>query len=424
MKVRHTKETNKKEKILERGLTKIGRPLYMTLRYTYDPYLSFGVSKIPYKKSISASRSDVAIFDYLEYLSVNVKNRANNKQVNTLAVLSSSNEQTVKVVNLILQKNLKMGLNIKSIRKILNIDAHETTMEPYYIVPVCLEEEYISPRLDAYLKVVKHKSKIYGQYEVGGIRTKFTNGKFLNKYCVGSEVLEVIRTQMESVAAEMKNLPLFRYLDLQFEYDCVISYKGYDLEDWFLEEDEFLEVCDPNDFKVHIIDVTNAGMIYKDKIKILKRISEQPNIEILYPFKLKSYSDIITQYINAIEKVYKVIFLKHKNYVYEPIKTPLWLKFRNIPYATLEVYDQKFTLLNAKRKNYIHWYLCGTPYNEQWVSTGNTYKEKDIKAVERKPLPSEVGVMFDEIDENHMLKHAIVYNGEGSVKKFLINTKR
>jgi hypothetical protein len=88
------------------------------------------------------------------------------------------------------------------------------------------------------------------------------------------------------------------------------------------------------------------------------------------------------------------------------------------------VYDQKFTLLNAKRKDYIHWYLCGTPYNEQWVSTGNTYKEKDIKAVERKPFPSEVGVMFDEIDENHILKHAIVYNGEESMKKFLINTKR
>jgi len=113
-KLKNESSTNQKQVILKENDNELFRKV---LYYAYNPFYTFNIKKYPKGKSFSGEFQLEAVFDYLDKL----RNRevTGNAAIDMVSILRSKlNERDAIVLDKILAKDMKVGINTKLINKV------------------------------------------------------------------------------------------------------------------------------------------------------------------------------------------------------------------------------------------------------------------------------------------------------------------
>jgi len=394
-----TSKSKSKKAIIQKN---IGLPYFKKVFiYALHPYKQFNVNKLPFLSSEEGKTSDPEqIFEFLDKLAN--KRGATTAEIRHLAKLSSTSVERWEIVNKIVNKDLRCGVNIKTARKFFpEIPLHE----------VCLAEKDVGAFLDFAGVTKDNLEGINWSLKKNGVRTW--------------AVVESPNAPIKYISRNGKEFPNFSvfdekvrqagsYLALNFPnqspypvvFDGEVSSTDKDFQKG-MTQFRRLKNADPSIFVFDVFDLPKVDVGFWHRYKLLEAAfgTKEGNVKALEHQRflqgqtLEDAKAMLDHYIADGEEG---LMFKTNDGPYEYKRSKHWCKFILYYNADLPVTGFEYgTGRNSERLGAL---VCD--YNGHEVKVGSGYTDQEREELIEE-LPSMIEVFYKNETKDGSLFHPI-----------------
>lgn len=380
--IKNYKDNNDFAKVVDLALNIYKK--FNTTRVAFIPDLTEDFKK----KYLTDNHS--GLWQMLDYLSS--KNGATNEDIKWLSLFASYDPETVEVVKRIINKNLKVGVGLKTFKKVF-------PQLPTFGVMLCGNDLY------KYLNKNDYKNLCWS-IKLDGVRTIIKNGKYISRNgleyhnfsCFDDELTEFNKIYQLLTHQTDNVIPDGEMISLNFQ-DIMSEVRSDNFDD--------------SNFEYHIFDIVLKDVIFKNRYTILYNIfkyAEQNNIKfnrlklvehhLCYP-KYQSFDDI-TQLIDEVcQQGEEGIVLKRLDSFYIEDDRLNWCKGKK--YENLEVAVDGFEYGTGKYKEMLGALKCYCFINGKKIqfNVGSGFTDQDrIDLMEN--LPQIIEIKYQELSNKNV----------------------
>ena len=391
MLLKDTSSTKEKVKILKKENSKYLREvLFLALDYRFV----YNLKKLPKGEDFSSRDSYGEIITYLFHLST--KTGTKKEEALELANLCFDKE-TRYVVQCILEKDLKCGVNVKLVNKAFGegtiID--HSPMLCYYASRYNDRNKTFSEDLDTFVeKCGGWKQGILGSKKENGVRIwADITGKFVSRNGIDFPNFGVF---YEDIKLCINKISKFYNVDKK---DIIIDGEIITVDDDFqkqMTQVRRLKNADPSIFELRIFDfILPKEINFEEKVKymekVLQPLLEKRNITktTILPHKMfYSFEEFKKFFLSIVKKGGEGAVLKNRNSIYENKRSDYWCKVKNFFSGDFKVVGFE---ISKKGKNAGLLKNLIIEYNGVTTKVGSGYDEKErVRFIKKQPKIIEV----------------------------------
>lgn len=369
--------------------------------YALHPYMQYNINKLPFLSSEEGNNYDPEqIFEFLDKLAK--KRGATTAKVRHLAKLASTSMERWEVVNKIVNKDLRCGVNIKTIRKFIpEIPLHE----------VCLADKDVPAFLEFAGATKDNLEGINWSLKKNGVRTwavvespeaevKYIsrNGKEFPNFSVFDEKVKLAAGYLALNCSDVVQYPII--------FDGEVSSKDKDFQKG-MTQFRRLNSADPSIFVFDVFDLPKVDAPFWSRYKLLEcafgKEDEQVRVlehqQFLSSQTLTDAKVMLDHYIAEGEEG---LMFKTNNGPYEYKRSKHWCKF--ILYYTADLPVIGFEYGTGRNEHRLGALVCD--YNGHEVKVGSGYTDQEREDL-IKDLPSMIEVYFKNETKDGSLFHPI-----------------
>jgi len=328
-------KTNDKKAALKRHLDKIGRPLYMTLKYAVEPALKFNCKDLVYTPNIKAPEDSIEIFDYLDMLSK--KRGITKKEKKVLTALASYDKQTVEVVNRILNKNLECGVAIGTVRELISNITDPSMMLCGYNVEIIKKYNYLSNPLKMFVRRCGGWANVVGHVRLDGMRIKYSRNQYFTRSRLDNQFYAFLENDIKLFCQKVREELRYTNDEIPIDLDGEIMYYG-DLNSTATDYSSILDI-DKNKLVYHIFDIPNIRFKQKERLRIIESIGEIGQVKPIASFKFNNEQEFLDKFYELRNQGQEGLVLKNVNCFYDGNKSNDWCEVKEFDTLDLEVYS-------------------------------------------------------------------------------------
>lgn len=352
--IRLTSSFKEKEEIIDRF--KSHKWFERTIMYALDPLKAYNMREIEYNPN-SPRRNLEEAFDFLDHLSQ--KRGATDSDREHLSMLASYDEETVDVINYILNKDLKCGASIKTFQKFYPIINHN--------VMLCTDE------FPKFLKAIDYDySRIFWSLKLDGVRvwslfdgdeTTYISrgGKTYKNFKVFSEEIENIRKILQKVSG-IKNAIL--------DGEAISTDKNF--QKMMSQVHRLIDV-NPDIFQFYIFDFVSTSLPFNVRRTILEDTFEQHVSKRVFYLPHYSHLRFCTKHGTTMDSEQNIrdfvqrfceetgdegFVLKDRNSLYELKRSNAWCKIKTNFTYDVEVVGFEYGKKGSKYEKVVGKLLC------------------------------------------------------------------
>lgn len=369
-----------------------------TVIYAYDYNKTYNVTNISFQKhSYDLDVKD--IFIYLDYL--NSKSGATQKEKQNLSILSSIDNETINVINRIINKNLKVGIGPKTFKEFI-------PQLPFFEIMTCQKD------VSKFLKYNQNKP-FYWSIKKNGTR-------------VLNVVYEKhVQTHLSRSGLEYPNFGVFdkdlvkmaNFLNKTYNLPYPILIDGEAISDnqnfnHLMSQVRRLNNPQLNTFRFKVFDVANENIIFEHRYKLLEESFKNNTFERidllehhLCEFNEEQiYSKMREVMRDGISKIDEGIVIKIANKPYEfKEHSKWWCKVKPTDTLDLKVIGFEFGKPGTKYENVVGALIVDHNNVEVRVGSGLSDSQR-IEFLDN--LPELIEVEFKEITPDGSLREPIM----------------
>lgn len=388
--LREITSTNGKEQYLKE-IFKEAPEFKEILKYTYSSLYQYQIKSLPNIIKFKIKAKDNYI-DILK-LHLNPDIEAKDKKANTIIMLQKSTKSNYKLLQLILDRNIRTGTTTKTINKVLGYEFIKQ------FKPMKPRGTYTTDKLPLVADFKFNGQRTVIEKVGGNIQFFSPSGKVYD--------IPIIREQLDLLLAEKDNVRLdceidgipsaFGLTDKEFADDKVRLITNGWMNSVYASADKTLRDVDKvSKLRLSIFDIVNIEEAYQQKkgangAKLEDRLTELDGIfeglkfnNLYYkkPLLVKTGDEVAYLFYSIILKKGEGLICKSLNSLYHSGDSQEWCKIKNQATCDLEILDYKLGGARTKNAGKVTSIICGTSCRELIVTVGSGFKDEDIANLE------------------------------------------
>lgn len=387
--LKDTPSTNDKQDLL-RTILRDDIGFTEVLLGTYSNEFQYNVRKIEKPSKFNDSGED----NYLKLLDIQLSNTilASDKKVLIAKGLADSNKDNYELMQLMLDRNLRIGIEAKTINKVIGYNLIKQ------FLPMKPRGTYSEDRLP-----------MYGDFKFNGQRTTVekVNGT-ITMFSPSGKIYDIpyIKKQFETLLESTDNVRLDCELDAntkemgvpdgEFADDSIRLIVNGWMNSVYSGDDNVLRDMDKvKKIRFSIFDLVNLEEAYQEKqdavgekmkVRIPKldkmyskiRPVDRPNLYFKKPILLETHAEVAVFFYTVVRKKGEGLILKNPDSLYHAGESQEWCKLKNIATTDLQVIDFKYGGDRTKNAGMVTSIVCSTRDNKLIVTVGSGLKQEDI----------------------------------------------
>lgn len=388
-KLKSISSTNDKQNYLKEAL-KTYPSFQEILKFTYSNEYQYNVKKLPEVKGFKKGVEDN--FKKLLDIQLSTEILAKDKKLMIVKGLKDSTKTNYELLQLILDRNLRIGIDAKTINKVMGFSFIKMFQ------PMKPRGTYTEDKLP-----------MYGDFKFNGQRTTVEKiGGEIKMFSPSGKIYDIpfIKIQFKRLLKDLDNVRLdceldakpdsFGVPDKQFADDNVRLVVNGWMNSVYSSPDMVLTDMDKvNKIRFSIFDLINIDEAYQDKQGakgelLTKRLSKLeniynsvksafiPNLYFKKPILLETHEEVAVLFYSVVKRKGEGLILKNPNSIYHSGETQEWCKLKNIATTDLEIVDYKLGGDRTKNSGKVTSIICATSCRKLFVTVGSGLKQEDI----------------------------------------------
>ena len=331
-KISNTKARKQKKKYIEQSLN---IPFFKEcVMYAYDSKMMYNINKFPKEASkLLRKTDDEAIFTFLSVLAK--KRGTTNAEISKLHLMCVD-DATCQVVGMILNKDLRCGVSIKTWKEYFDLFEHSPMLCEFAVRYSRRREEY-SPELKEFVKHCGGWENVIGSIKANGVRVWIDVDRERPTYTSRSgkpyENFHILNKDSITLSRALKEAHNLDFLPV---IDGEVTFEGEDFQDQ-MRQVRRIKDMDPSKFRLIAFDSPSLPFpqderseIINEMVEKLREAGELSKTTFSEEVMFDDYEDFDTYFIDVVKRrKLEGLVLKKADAPYEFKRSKSWCKVKD-----------------------------------------------------------------------------------------------